>query len=146
FAVMDASFRMGSMGSVVGEKIARAIENARKESIPFVIFTASGGARMQEGVLSLMQMAKTSIAIERFSSAGGLMISVMTYPTTREKLPDDFQTAEFLFKHGQLDQIIHRYEMKETLSKILKMHNWNQALNDKSSESTFVSVEGGKTV
>src|SRR5699024_10963992 len=63
FAVMDASFRMGSMGSVVGEKIARAIENARKESIPFVIFTASGGARMQEGVLSLMQMAKTSIAI-----------------------------------------------------------------------------------
>src|SRR5699024_9521832 len=61
FAVMDTSFRMGSMGSVVGEKIARAIENARKESIPFVIFTASGGARMQEGVLSLMQMAKTSI-------------------------------------------------------------------------------------
>ena len=180
FAVMDASFRMGSMGSVVGEKIARAVENARKESIPFIIFTASGGARMQEGVLSLMQMAKTSIAIERFSSAGGLMISVMTYPTTggvtasfaslgdynfaephaligfagrriieqttREKLPDDFQTAEFLFKHGQLDQIIHRYEMKETLSKILKMHNCNQVFNDKSSESTFVSVEGGKTV
>jgi acetyl-CoA carboxylase carboxyl transferase subunit beta len=82
FAVMDASFRMGSMGSVVGEKITRAIENARKEGIPFIIFTASGGARMQEGVLSLMQMAKTSIAIERFSSEGGLMISVMTHPTT----------------------------------------------------------------
>src|SRR5699024_6974941 len=153
-----------SMGSVVGEKIARAIENARKESIPFVIFTASGGARMQEGVLSLMQMAKTSIAIERFSSAGGLMISVITYPTTggvtaifaslcyynfdephaligfagrriieqttREKLPDDLQTAKFLIKQEQLDQIIHRYEMKETLSKILKMHNLNQALNE----------------
>src|SRR5699024_9125485 len=76
FAVMDASFRMGSMGSVVGEKIARAIEKARETNIPFIIFTASGGARMQEGVLSLMQMAKTSFAIERLSEAGGLMISV----------------------------------------------------------------------
>src|SRR5699024_5502323 len=82
FAVMDASFRMGSMGSVVGEKITRAIEKAKDEQIPFIIFTASGGARMQEGVLSLMQMAKTSSAIKRFSDAGGLMISVMTHPTT----------------------------------------------------------------
>ncbi|WP_068674650.1 acetyl-CoA carboxylase, carboxyltransferase subunit beta [Oceanobacillus sp. Castelsardo] len=82
FAVMDSYFRMGSMGSVVGEKIARAIENARKESLPFIIFTASGGARMQEGILSLMQMAKTSIAIKRFSNDGGLMISIMTHPTT----------------------------------------------------------------
>ncbi|WP_156291445.1 acetyl-CoA carboxylase, carboxyltransferase subunit beta [Oceanobacillus salinisoli] len=82
FAVMDSFFRMGSMGSAIGEKIARAIENARKESLPFIIFTASGGARMQEGILSLMQMAKTSIAIKRFSNDGGLMISVMTHPTT----------------------------------------------------------------
>lgn len=82
FAVMDSFFRMGSMGSVVGEKIANAIENARKESLPFIIFTASGGARMQEGILSLMQMAKTSMAIKRFSTQGGLMISVMTHPTT----------------------------------------------------------------
>lgn len=82
FAVMDSFFRMGSMGSVVGEKIARAIENARNESLPFIIFTASGGARMQEGILSLMQMAKTSMAIKRFSTDGGLMISVMTHPTT----------------------------------------------------------------
>src|SRR5699024_2937785 len=81
-AVMDSRFRMGSMGSVVGEKIARAIENARKERIPFIIFTASGGARMQEGVLSLMQMGKTSMAIQRFSDEGGLMICVMTHPTT----------------------------------------------------------------
>src|SRR5699024_1244772 len=80
--IMDSRFRMGSMGSVVGEKITRAVERAREQGIPFVIFTASGGARMQEGVLSLMQMAKTSIAIERFSSEGGLMISVMTHPTT----------------------------------------------------------------
>lgn len=156
FAVMDSNFRMGSMGSVVGEKIARAIENARKESIPFIIFCASGGARMQEGVLSLMQMAKTSIAIKRFSDAGGLMVSVMTHPTTggvsasfasigdynfaepgaligfagrrvieqtvREKLPQDFQTAEFQLKHGQLDKVIHRKDMKDTLSTLLKLH------------------------
>ncbi|PAV30395.1 acetyl-CoA carboxylase, carboxyltransferase subunit beta [Virgibacillus profundi] len=156
FAVMDASFRMGSLGSAMGEKIARAIENARKESLPFIIFTASGGARMQEGVLSLMQMTKTSIAIRRFSDAGGLMISVMTHPTTggvsasfaslgdynfaepgaligfagrriieqtiREKLPDDFQTAEFQLKHGQLDKVIHRHEMKSLLRVLLEMH------------------------
>lgn len=156
FAVMDSSFRMGSMGSAMGEKIARAIEKARKESLPFIIFTASGGARMQEGVLSLMQMAKTSIAIKRFSDAGGFMISVMTHPTTggvsasfasigdynfaepgaligfagrriieqtiREKLPNDFQTAEFQLKHGQLDKVIPRDEMKRTLSTLLKFH------------------------
>lgn len=156
FAAMDANFRMGSMGSVVGEKIARAVENAKNESLPFVIFTASGGARMQEGILSLMQMTKTSVAIERFSHAGGLMISVMTHPTTggvsasfasvgdynfaepgaligfagrriieqtiREKLPEDFQTAEFLLKHGQLDQVVHRHNMKQLLTTLIAMH------------------------
>ncbi|MFC4556667.1 acetyl-CoA carboxylase, carboxyltransferase subunit beta [Virgibacillus kekensis] len=156
FGVMDSSFRMGSMGSVMGEKIARAVENAREQSLPFIIFTASGGARMQEGVLSLMQMAKTSVAIKRFSEAGGLMISVMTHPTTggvsasfasigdynfaepqaligfagrriieqtiREKLPEDFQTAEFLLKHGQLDKVIHRHELKNILTKLLAVH------------------------
>lgn len=70
------------MGAVVGEKIARAVERARKESLPFIIFTASGGARMQEGVVSLMQMGKTAIALERHSRAGLLFISVMTHPTT----------------------------------------------------------------
>lgn len=80
--VMDARFRMGSMGAVVGEKVARAIENANKLSIPIIIFTASGGARMQEGMISLMQMAKTSIAIQRFNKSGGCMICVMTNPTT----------------------------------------------------------------
>lgn len=157
FSVMDSRFRMGSMGSVVGEKIARAIENARKENLPYIIFTASGGARMQEGVLSLMQMAKVSVAVKRHSTAGGLMISVMTDPTTggvsasfasqgdynfaepgaligfagrrvieetiREKLPDDFQTAEFLLNHGQLDRVIHRHDMRKTLSSLLKMHD-----------------------
>src|SRR5699024_10670144 len=157
FAVMDSRFRMGSMGSVVGEKITRAIEAARKEKIPFIIFTASGGARMQEGVLSLMQMSKTSVALERLSRSGGLMVSVMTHPTTggvsasfaslgdynvaepgaligfagrriieqttREKLPDDFQTAEFLLKHGQLDKVVHRHEMKEFLTTMLGIHS-----------------------
>ncbi|RXS88648.1 acetyl-CoA carboxylase, carboxyltransferase subunit beta [Geobacillus sp. PK12] len=155
-AVMDSSFRMGSMGSVVGEKITRAVERAHKQQMPFLIFTASGGARMQEGVLSLMQMAKTSAALKRFSNDGGLFISVMTHPTTggvsasfaslgdynfaepgaligfagrrvieqtvREELPNDFQTAEFLLKHGQLDAVIHRHELKETLAVVLDLH------------------------
>ncbi|WP_110927205.1 acetyl-CoA carboxylase, carboxyltransferase subunit beta [Bacillus massiliglaciei] len=155
-AIMDSNFRMGSMGSVVGEKITRAIERAAEMNIPFIIFTASGGARMQEGVLSLMQMAKTSAALKMFSDRGGLIISVMTHPTTggvsasfaslgdiniaepgaligfagrriieqtiREELPEDFQTAEFLLKHGQLDAVIARTEMKEKLTTILKIH------------------------
>lgn len=155
-AVMDSRFRMGSMGSVVGEKIARVIERAMKKSVPFIIFTASGGARMQEGVLSLMQMAKTSAVLKLFSEQGGLIISVMTHPTTggvsasfaslgdynfaepgaligfagrrvieqtvREELPDDFQTAEFLLKHGQLDAVIPRHELKDTLTNVLDIH------------------------
>ncbi|SDK42984.1 acetyl-CoA carboxylase, carboxyltransferase subunit beta [Sediminibacillus albus] len=155
-AVMDARFRMGSMGSVVGEKIARAVEKAKDQSLPFIIFTASGGARMQEGVLSLMQMSKTSVAIQRFSDAGGLMVSIMTNPTTggvsasfaslgdynfaepgaligfagrrvieqtiREKLPDDFQTAEFQLAHGQLDKVVERQAIKNTLTSLLDIH------------------------
>ncbi|WP_255551036.1 acetyl-CoA carboxylase, carboxyltransferase subunit beta [Sporosarcina sp. E16_8] len=155
-AIMDSHFRMGSMGSVVGEKITRAIEKATVLGIPMIIFSASGGARMQEGVLSLMQMAKTSVALTRHASQGLLYISVMTYPTTggvsasfasvgdiniaepkaligfagrrvieqtvREKLPDDFQTAEFLLDHGQLDAVVHRNDMKETISKIVRLH------------------------
>ncbi|MBM7606853.1 acetyl-CoA carboxylase carboxyl transferase subunit beta [Lysinibacillus composti] len=155
-AVMDSFFRMGSMGSVVGEKITRAIEKATEYQVPFIIFTASGGARMQEGVLSLMQMAKTSVALKRHSEHGQLFISVMTHPTTggvsasfaslgdlniaepksligfagrrvieqtvREKLPEDFQTAEFLLEHGQLDAIFHRKEMREKIATIVKLH------------------------
>lgn len=155
-AIMDATFRMGSMGSVVGEKITRAIEKADELSIPFIIFTASGGARMQEGVLSLMQMAKTSVALKRFSDNGGLIISIMTHPTTggvsasfaslgdynfaepgaligfagrriieqtiREELPEDFQTSEFLLKHGQLDAVISRIDLKDKIAGILEIH------------------------
>ncbi|WP_409297263.1 acetyl-CoA carboxylase, carboxyltransferase subunit beta [Peribacillus sp. SCS-26] len=155
-AVMDSTFRMGSMGSVVGEKIARAVEKADELGIPFIVFTASGGARMQEGVLSLMQMAKTSVALKRFSENKGLYIVVMTHPTTggvsasfasmgdynlaepgaligfagrriieqtiREELPEDFQTSEFLLKHGQLDAVIHRQQLKDSLSNIIDIH------------------------
>jgi acetyl-CoA carboxylase carboxyl transferase subunit beta len=155
-AVMDSSFRMASMGSAVGEKIACAIEEAMEKNIPFIIFTASGGARMQEGVLSLMQMAKISAVLKRFSEKGLLYVSIMTHPTTggvtasfasvgdynfaepraligfagrriieqtiREDLPEDFQTAEFLLKHGQLDAVIHRLDIKDTLSNILDIH------------------------
>ena len=162
-AVMDASFRMGSMGSVVGEKITRAIEKADDLGVPFIIFTASGGARMQEGVLSLMQMAKTSVALKRFGENGGLFISIMTHPTTggvsasfasvgdynfaepgaligfagrriieqtiREELPEDFQTAEFLLKHGQLDAVIPRLELKEQIGKIVALHQPGGELN-----------------
>ena len=157
-AVMDSTFRMGSMGSVVGEKITRAIEKATSLRVPFIIFTASGGARMQEGVLSLMQMAKTSVALSRHSEEGLLYISIMTHPTTggvsasfasigdlniaepqsligfagrrvieqtvREKLPDDFQTAEFLLAHGQLDSIVNRLQMRDTISLIVQMHTY----------------------
>ncbi|WP_346206441.1 acetyl-CoA carboxylase, carboxyltransferase subunit beta [Caldifermentibacillus hisashii] len=156
-AVMDSFFRMGSMGSVVGEKITRAIEKADELHLPFIIFTASGGARMQEGVLSLMQMAKTSAALKRFSDHRGLIITVMTHPTTggvsasfaslgdfnlaepgaligfagkrvieqtiHEELPEDFQTAEFQLKHGQLDAVIHRKEMRKKISLILELHH-----------------------
>ncbi|HSU79875.1 MAG TPA: acetyl-CoA carboxylase, carboxyltransferase subunit beta [Candidatus Angelobacter sp.] len=155
-AVMDSRYIMGSMGSVVGEKIARAIEEAMKNKLPLVIFTASGGARMQEGSLSLMQMAKTSALLSAFSKQGGLFITVMTHPTTggvtasfaslgdynfaepgaligfagrriieqtiREDLPDDFQTAEFLLKHGHLDRVIPRDALKEQLTFLLAIH------------------------
>lgn len=80
--VMDSRFRMGSMGSVVGEKITRAIEHSLKTKKPFILFSASGGARMQEGILSLMQMAKTSVALEKLNKEGILFISVLTHPTT----------------------------------------------------------------
>jgi acetyl-CoA carboxylase carboxyl transferase subunit beta len=156
-AIMDSHFMMGSMGSVVGEKITRAVERATKLRLPIIIFTASGGARMQEGIISLMQMAKTSAALNRHHQEGLLYISVMTDPTTggvmasfaslgdvilaepgatlgfagrrviegtiNEKLPDEFQTSEFQLEHGFVDAIVSRVEMKETLSKLLRLHS-----------------------
>lgn len=154
--VMDSNFMMASMGSVVGEKLARLFERGIEEKLPVVIFTASGGARMQEGIISLMQMAKVSGAVGHHSREGLLYITVLTDPTTggvtasfamlgdiilaepgalvgfagrrviegtiNQKLPDDFQSSEFLVKHGFVDKIVHRKNMRETLSKLLKLH------------------------
>ena len=151
--VMDFSFMGGSLGTGTGERIARACEEAIAERRPLVIFSASGGARMHEGILSLMQMAKTSAAIGRLKEAGLPYISVLTDPTTggvsasyamlgdinitepraligfagrrvientiRQKLPADFQSAEYLEKHGFIDRIVERKDMKPFISKML---------------------------
>ncbi|MFD2116531.1 acetyl-CoA carboxylase, carboxyltransferase subunit beta [Paenibacillus yanchengensis] len=156
-AVMSFDFFSGSMGSVVGEKITRAIEAAHEKQLPLIIFSTSGGARMQESIISLMQMAKTSAALSKFQQAGGLFISIFTDPTMggvsasfaslgdynlaepgaligfagrivieqtiRQKLPDNFQTAEFNLQHGQLDKVVHRKDMKQILTKLLDMHS-----------------------
>ncbi len=154
--IMDSRFMMASMGSVVGEKITRAFERATEKGLPVVIFTASGGARMQEGIISLMQMAKTSATAARHSQSGLLYITVLTDPTTggvtasfaslgdvilaepkvlvgfagrrviestiKQRLPDDFQSAEFLMEHGFIDNIINRKDLRKTLSKLIKHH------------------------
>lgn len=155
-AVMDSRYMMASMGSVVGEKLTRAIEYATKNKLPVIVFTASGGARMQEGIISLMQMAKTSGAVARHNDAGLLYITVMTDPTTggvtasfaslgdiiiaepkvligfagrrviegtiKQRLPDDFQSAEFLQEKGFVDMIVERKKIRRTLSHLIKLH------------------------
>lgn len=154
FCVTDSRFIMGSMGSVVGEKLTRAIELATKEKLPVIIVSGSGGgARMYEGILSLMQMAKTSAALARHNDAGLLFISVLTNPTMagvmasfaslgdiiiaepkalvgftgprvieqtiHKKLPEGFQRSEFMLEHGMIDMVVHRKQLKETLSRLL---------------------------
>ena len=155
-AVLDGGFFMGSMGTAVGERVMLAIEYARDHSLPLIIFSASGGARMQEGIYSLMQMAKTGAAIADFSDHGGLFISVLTHPTTGgvtasfaslgdimlaepgaligfagprvieqtigEKLPEGFQRSEFQLEHGFVDAIVPRTEMRETIARLLRLH------------------------
>ncbi|MEC4812238.1 MAG: acetyl-CoA carboxylase, carboxyltransferase subunit beta [Scytonema sp. PMC 1069.18] len=154
--VMDFRFMGGSMGSVVGEKLTRLIEQATQRRYAVVIICTSGGARMQEGMLSLMQMAKISAALERHRQERLLYIPVLTNPTTggvtasfamlgdiilaepkatigfagrrvieqtvREKLPDDFQTAEDLLKHGFVDEIVPRTQLKQTLAQLIALH------------------------
>ncbi|MDD5687185.1 MAG: acetyl-CoA carboxylase, carboxyltransferase subunit beta [Elusimicrobia bacterium] len=155
--IMDFSFMGGSMGSVVGERIARAAELAIDKKTPFIILSSSGGARMQEGMFSLMQMAKTSAALAKLSNAGLLFISILTHPVTggvsasfamlgdvivaepkaligfagprvieqtiKQKLPEGFQLSEFLLEHGQIDMIVERKELKNTISKIIELLN-----------------------
>lgn len=155
---MEPNFVMGSMGSACGEKITRAFEYATTHLLPVIVCTVSGGARMQEGILSLMQMAKTSGAVKLHSDAGLLYITVLTDPTTggvtasfamegdiiisepsalvafagprvieqtiRQKLPKDFQTAEFLLEKGFIDAVVKRSELKATIVKLLDMHQY----------------------
>lgn len=166
FGIMDYRFIMGSMGTVVGEKIVRIFEASIKDRVPVIMFCASGGARMQEGILSLYQMARVSAIIKKHSNEGLLYISILTDPTfggvtasfaslgdiiiaekganvgftgkriienvTKHKLPDDFQTAEFMLKHGLADYVVDRQNMKGLLSNILKIHSKSaeQALSD----------------
>ena len=151
--VMDFHFRGGTMGQVTGERITLLLEEARREHVPCIIFAASGGARMEEGMLALMQMAKTTIAVERHLEAGLPYISVLTDPTTggvsasfafqadvivaearaaigfagrrvieqtiRQKLPEDFQTAEFLLEKGHVDMVVTRQHLRDTLIRML---------------------------
>ncbi len=160
-AVMDFRFLGASMGSVVGEKITRAIEAATAERKPVIVFSASGGARMHEGILSLMQMAKTSGALARHAEAQLPYISVLTHPTTggvtasfatlgdliiaepkcmigfagprvvkettHADLPPGFQTAEFMMKHGLVDMIVERKDMRATLARVLRYMVGRQA-------------------
>ncbi|ODA29581.1 acetyl-CoA carboxylase, carboxyltransferase subunit beta [Planctopirus hydrillae] len=154
FATTDSAFIMGSMGSVVGEKLTRAVEKATELKLPLVIVSGSGGgARMHEGIVSLMQMGKVSAALARYHEAGGLFISVLTNPTMggvaasfaslgditiaepkaligfagprvvkatcKIELPDDFQTSEFLLKHGFVDRIVSRPQLKQELVRII---------------------------
>ena len=154
-AVADFAFMGGSMGSVAGEKIARTLRRAAESGAPAIIFCTSGGARMQEGLLSLMQMAKTTAAAQLCSKAGVPYIAVFTDPTMAgvlasyasiadviiaepraligfagarvskqagvSKVPDDFQTAEFVFNHGMLDRIVARKDMRSTLATLVKV-------------------------
>ena len=153
-AIMDFHFRGGTMGRVTGERITLLLEEARRRSIPCIIFAASGGARMEEGMLALMQMAKTTAAVTRFMDAGNFLLVVLTDPTTggvsasfafqadvivaeskamigfagrrvieqtiRQRLPDQFQTAEFLLDKGAIDMVVDRRKLKETLVRLLE--------------------------
>ena len=152
---MEFGFLGGSMGAVVGEKVARSAERAAELRWPLALFSASGGARMQEGALSLLQMAKTSVALGRLSDAGVPALSVLCDPTTggvaasfafqgdiiiaepgaligfagrrvieqtiRQKLPEGFQTAEFLLEHGLIDAIVPRGDLRPTLGRLLRL-------------------------
>ena len=152
--VMEFSFRGGTMGGVVGEKITLLIEECARRKLPAVIVCASGGARMEEGMIALMQLAKTTSAVERFSQMGLPLVSVLTDPTTggvsasygfqadvilaesgaaigfagrrvidqtiRQKLPEGFQSAEFLLEHGQVDMVVRRSELKSALANVLR--------------------------
>jgi acetyl-CoA carboxylase carboxyl transferase subunit beta len=154
FGVTDSAFIMGSMGSVVGERLTRLVERATEQQLPLIVISGSGGgARMHEGILSLMQMAKVSAALARYDQSGGLFVSVLTNPTMggvaasfaslgdvvfaepkaligfagprtikatiRIKLPEGFQTSEFLLEHGYIDRIVSRDKLKTEIARTI---------------------------
>jgi acetyl-CoA carboxylase carboxyl transferase subunit beta len=152
--VMDFHFRGGTMGRITGERITLLLEEARRRSLPCILFAASGGARMEEGMLALVQMAKTTAAVAAFMEAGNFFLVVLTDPTTggvsasfafqadvivaeskamigfagrrvieqtiRQRLPDQFQTAEFLLEKGAIDMVVDRRKLKELLTRLLE--------------------------
>lgn len=158
FGIMNLDFILGSMGSVLGERVALLFEKGKAQRLPVILLSRSGGARMQEGAVSLMQMNKTAAAIKRFNNAGNLYVSLLTHPTTggvtasfamlgdiimaepnaligfagprvieqtiKQKLPEGFQTSEFLQDKGFVDKICERQKLKDTLQKILKIHQY----------------------
>ncbi|MCK5889484.1 MAG: acetyl-CoA carboxylase carboxyltransferase subunit beta [Methylococcales bacterium] len=170
-AAFDFSFMGGSMGSVVGERFIRGINKSIKIDAPFIVFTASGGARMQESLFSLFQMSKTSAALSKLADSGLPYISFMTDPTmggvsaslamlgdiniaepraligfagprvieqtVRETLPNGFQRSEFLQKHGAIDMIIDRREMRTTITSLLSMLMANFVSQNKNSENNL---------
>jgi len=161
--ILDFSFMGGSMGSAVGEKICLAVDRAIKKKVPFIAVSSSGGARMQEGILSLMQMAKTSAAIAKLGHEKIPYISVLCDPTSggvsasfamlgdvniaepnaliafagprvikqtiKQDLPPGFQRAEFVLKHGMLDMVVEREDLRSTLAKLLKMFSRNKSVS-----------------
>ncbi len=163
--IMDFDYLGGSMGSVVGEKLTCLAECALKYDLPLVIFSSSGGARMQEGTLSLMQMVKTGTVLAKMHDAGLLYISVLTEPTfggvtasfgtlgdviiaekgarigfagrrvieqtIRQKLPNDFQTAGYLMKYGQVDRVVHRHGLRHELLELIRLHRIASSKNPK---------------
>jgi acetyl-CoA carboxylase carboxyl transferase subunit beta len=154
-AVQDFSFMGGSLGMAAGEAVVKAMMTAVEADAPFIIFAASGGARMQEGMLSLMQMPRTTVAVQRLREARLPYIVVLTHPTTggvtasyamlgdihiaepgalicfagprvieqtiREKLPEGFQRAEYLLQHGMVDMVVHRHQLRDTLSRCCRL-------------------------
>ncbi len=154
-AIQDFAFMGGSLGMAAGEAIVKGAEVAIEKHAPYVLFAAAGGARMQEGILSLMQMPRTTVAVQMLREAGLPYIVVLTDPTTggvlasyamlgdihiaepgaligfsgrrvieqtiREKLPEDFQKAEFQFDHGMIDMIVHRHQLKETMARSIRI-------------------------
>ncbi len=160
---LEPLFMMGSMGLITGEKVAKAFEYATQKKLPVISFSASGGARMQEGIFSLMQMVKTAGAVSQHSQKGLLYISIICDPTlggvtasyaslgdiiiaesgarygftgkkiieqtTHELLPDDFQTAEYALKHGMVDLVVKKEDLRDMIVKLIRLHKGGGALS-----------------